>query len=269
MKVEELMSIKDFSNFTGMKQDILRYYDDIGLFSPLARGDNNYRYYAPIQIITLNMIGVMRNLGIPLKQIHEMAEHRTPEKILNLFREQEIVLDAEMRRLQRSYSVIHNICQFLQDGKMADENSISVHEMPEQRLSLGQLNNFGSESMFYKAFVEACRDFTKRNINLNYTIGGLFDSFAEFCESPSLPNRFISMDPFGKDRKAAGEYMVAYTHGFYGDMGDVPQRMADYASEHSLKTKGALYAIYLHDEISVKDPDQYLAQVSVRVERIK
>ena len=45
MKDRYYMTIKEFSNITGIKSQTLRYYDQIGLFSPEHRGENGYRYY--------------------------------------------------------------------------------------------------------------------------------------------------------------------------------------------------------------------------------
>lgn len=63
----------------------------------------------------------------------------------------------------------------------------------------------------------------------------------------------------------AGLYLVGYTHGYYGQTNDLPGKMAAYAKKHGLVFNGAVYNIYLTDETSVIDPDQYLLQVSASV----
>ena len=121
MTENDLLSITEFSERTGIKQSTLRYYDEIGLFSPVVRGDNEYRYYAPHQIIGVNLINVLAGLGVSLKQIGDMERNRTPDGLLTLLSQQESKLDADMRRLQRSYSVIHQLRSLTQSGLAADE----------------------------------------------------------------------------------------------------------------------------------------------------
>jgi len=52
-----LLSIKEFAEASGLEQSTLRYWDDIGLFSPAHRNpDTSYRYYSPEQIILVNFM---------------------------------------------------------------------------------------------------------------------------------------------------------------------------------------------------------------------
>ena len=53
--------------------------------------------------------------------------------------------------------------------------------------------------------------------------------------------------------------------GYYGEFGDLAQRMAEYSKEHDLIIKGPVYTIYLLDEISIAEKTQYLSQTSVAV----
>ncbi len=106
-------------------------------------------------------------------------------------------------------------------------------------------------------------------LNLSYPIGGYWDGAAEFFREPSQPARFFSLDPKGHERKSAGLYLVGYTRGFYGQMGDLPERLAAYAKKNSLIWNGPVYVIYLFDELSVTDPEQYLLRVSISVKETK
>jgi len=42
--------------------------------------------------------------------------------------------------------------------------------------------------------------------------------------------------------------------------------MLEYAEKHSLTLKGPVYVVFLHDEICVKDPEQYLSRISIAIE---
>ncbi|MDR1891661.1 MAG: MerR family transcriptional regulator [Oscillospiraceae bacterium] len=265
MNGTELMTMKKFAEFSGVKTTSLRYYDEIGLFCPAQRGENNYRYYSPQQIITVNLIQTLTKLDIPLEQIGEMERNRTPEKIMEMLIEQEENLDRQLRHIRECYTIIHTITRMIQTGCAAKETEITDCELREFPVVMGPVNDFENNQLFYETFIRFCSEAERQRINLCYPIGGYFESIDVFLETPAQPTRFFSLDPTGTDKKAAGRYLVGYARGYYGEMGDVPQRLTAYAREHNLKFTGALYVIYVHDELSVKETHRYLAQVSVPV----
>ncbi|MCL2719488.1 MAG: MerR family transcriptional regulator [Lachnospiraceae bacterium] len=292
--MKEFLTIKKFSELSGIEESTLRYYDEIGLFSPAKRDkENNYRLYSPEQIIAVNFITVLSGLNIPLKTIGEMMDKRTPEGIMRLIEQQQKQLDMEMQRLRECYSVIHERMELIQygtrlqkgykvidgwrvdddaeldGGDYIDENSISILKRNEKAYILGQLNEFAEGELFYEPFMRFCNSAKDLRINLNYPIGGYHENMKHFLDSPGKPNRFFSLDPTGNLKRAAGEYLIGFKRGYYGEMGDLPGRMAAYATENALTVTGPVYVMYLHDEICIKEPTQYLAQVSVAVKRKK
>ncbi|MDR0917085.1 MAG: MerR family DNA-binding transcriptional regulator [Oscillospiraceae bacterium] len=265
MNGTDLLSIKAFAELTGMNQSTLRYYDKIGLFSPVKRGENGYRYYSPQQTVTVNLVNVLNDLQTSLKDIGEQEKSRTPESILELLTKQETKFDNEMRRLHLAYSITHVFRNLIQEGIAANEYEISDVKSDALPLILGAINDFSENRFFYETFIRFCQEAKSNRVNLSYPVGGFFNSIDDFVSESSQPARFFSLDPAGLEEKAAGRYLVGYTRGYYGEMGDVGQRLLAYAEEHKLSFTGPLYVIYLHDEISEKDTSRYLAQVSVSV----
>jgi len=267
MNKADLLSIKEFSKFTGIKQSILRYYDEIGLLNPALRGDNGYRYYSCQQIITVNLINVLASLNIPRKKIIELEQTRTPDSILKLFANQEILLNEQLRRISTSYSIIHTFRKLISDGLSANIDSIYECSADSLPISLGPENRSSKNEQFYNVFIEYCDYAKAHGVNLSYPIGGYYKNLNSFTQKPSRPDNFFSLNPLGKDEKAAGNYLVGYTHGYYGEMGDIPQRLYDYAKAHNLNLKGPVYAIYLQDEICLSDSSKYLVQISVLINK--
>ena len=90
-----------------------------------------------------------------------------------------------------------------------------------------------------------------------------------FFDAPNRPDHFISVDPIGTFTRKPGEYLVGYTRGDYGELGDLPKRLSDYAAEHSLNITGPVYTLYLLEEICLMEPSQYLAQCCVAISKRK
>ena len=265
MKNQDLLSIRKFSELTGIKQSKLRYYDEVGVFQPILRGKNNYRYYSAPQTIEVNRISVMHGLNIPLKNVIEFKKERTPEKILEFLQEHELELNQELLRLQQAYSLVHTYNAMIHEGLLADEKTISIQRMPAIPIELGPPNDFSS-GYFYDSFFKYVKRMTEKNIHTAYPAGGYYDSLDSFIRAPGQPVRFFSRTPKGRDTKKSGEYVVGYARGYYGNLGDLPERIETYAKEKCLDLSGPVYEMYLHDEIAIEDPDQYLIQVSVLID---
>ena len=274
--MKNFLTVKEFSRLSGIERTTLRYWDEIGLFSPARRDPkNNYRYYSSEQIVTVNFINVLSELNIPLKTIGEMAGKRTPENIVRLIEQREKKLDLEMRRLRESYSIIHTRLELIRygirlemDGGIdAGEAMISVQSRDEEAYVLGPLCEFKDGEEFYEPLMRFCRAAPELRINLHYPIGGYHDSMAQFCDAPDKPDRFFSLDPTGNRIRPAGKFLVGYIRGYYGELGDLPERMNAFSEKNGLALSGPVYTMYLYDEVCMEDPSQYLAQISVAVSR--
>jgi len=266
--MDDLLSIKEFSKLTGIETSTLRYWDEIGLFSPLKRNpENNYRYYSLVQILALNFITVLTDLDIPLKTVAELRDERNPEKFLNMMDKQEKKMDMEMRSLRHRYSIIHARRELINYGMKVDDRVISV--MPRENLSmiLWPKNEYEEGDTFIEPLAAFVPKTVEYKINLSFPVGGYHENFDSFQRMPAKPDHFISIDPVGTHVRKEGEYLVGFARGFYADMGDLPERMRAYANEHSLKLMGPVYTLYLHDEICVKDPSKLLAQSCVAITR--
>ncbi|MCL2627554.1 MAG: MerR family transcriptional regulator [Oscillospiraceae bacterium] len=288
--MKRFLTIKEFSHFSGIEQTTLRYWDEIELFSPNWRNpENNYRYYTPEQIITVKFISVLSSLNFPLKTISGMTDIRTPENIVRLIEEKEKELDMEMTKLRECYSIVHARLELIRygirlsngykalngvrldnwtdgdEGINVDETKICVLKRDEKTYILGEPNEYAEDEEWYDPFMRFCHSAPELRVNLHYPIGGYHECLHDFINDPGKPQRFFSLDPTGNRKRTAGDYLVGFKRGYYGDMGDLPERMRAYLQENSLKTHGPVYILYLYDEICMTDRSNYLAQISVAV----
>ena len=267
MNETDLLSIKDFAEYVGVRQSILRHYDSIGLFSPMRRGENGYRYYSPMQITSFNMVNVLCDLKTVLREISDLRRSRTPESILAHLEKQEEKFDAEMRRLHASYSIAHTYRRLIKEALAADGNAVFEQYMPESLIFVGAENKFEDTTRFFKDFIAFSQDAREKGINLSYPIGAMFTGMDVFAQRPSMPNFFYSTDPRGSVKIEAGNYLIAYTNGYYGEVNYVAERMVEHAQKNRLSFYGSVYSLYLLDEVSTLDPEKYLARICVRVKK--
>jgi len=262
---DDLLSIKDFSRLTGIKQSTLRYYDDIGLFTPTYRGENGYRYYLPQQIITINSIHMLHELDMSIKKISDIQTRRTPELMFDVFSDKEESLEIELAKMERSYNVVHTFKRMIQIGLASNEAIVETSYFGDLPVVIGPVNDFGNSTHFYDTFLKFCSDAKQYRIDLRLPVGGLFTDFDTFCKSPSTPTHFFSVDPKGLDKRPSGKFVSAFQRGYYGETGDLIDRMKKFIGDNGIKTVGPVYNIFLHDELSVNDPDNYLLHATVEV----
>ena len=93
MDRHEYMTTGEFASAMGVSKDTLFHYDDIGLFCPEKVSENGYRYYSIYQMETFDTIRMLRDLGMPLKEIRDMLAHRSPERVMHVFAEREQQID--------------------------------------------------------------------------------------------------------------------------------------------------------------------------------
>jgi DNA-binding transcriptional MerR regulator len=265
---KDYLSIKEFAEFVGITEASLRHYDKMGIFTPAKHGvefENKYRFYSPRQITTVKLIRVLTEIGVPLKTIKELTLNRTPEKMLKLLKKHRDRVADEIGFLQEVYSIINTFTDLLYEAISVTETDITISEMPEKRIILGGINDFGGTTGFHREFIHFCTVSHEPKLNMSQPIGGYWESMLAFLDEPSRPMRFFSLDPRGYEQKSAGLYLIGYTRGYYGQTNDLPKQMAAYAKKHGLVFNGAVYNIYLSDEISEANPEQYLLQVAASV----
>jgi len=65
-------TIKEIANLAGVTTRTLRYYDEIGLLSPVNISENGYRLYDHGSLLRLQQIMFFRELDVPLEEIQRV-----------------------------------------------------------------------------------------------------------------------------------------------------------------------------------------------------
>jgi DNA-binding transcriptional MerR regulator len=113
-------SIAQVARISGITARTLRHYDDIGLLEPDHVGANGYRYYEEAQLLRLQQILVLRELGLGLADIAEAIDSE-PDTLAAL-RRQYGRLIVERDRLSRVAETVRRTIAEL-EGKA----EMSVH----------------------------------------------------------------------------------------------------------------------------------------------
>jgi MerR family transcriptional regulator, thiopeptide resistance regulator len=115
-------SIAQVAKMSKVTSRTLRHYDEIGLLSPAWVGANGYRYYEQEQLLRLQQILVMRELGLGLDAIKGIVtESRDQVEVLKMHRGW---LLAERDRFARLARTVTRTIEELEGGENVNAKSM-------------------------------------------------------------------------------------------------------------------------------------------------
>lgn len=269
--MEKLLKISEFSALSCISRQLLIYYDNQGILHPkLIDQKNGYRYYSYRQLTNASVIVSLRQAGMSLDCIRNYLVERSPEKLMELFQEQEHILEEQIKKLERIKSMVQSRLQHTEQGISIGSEKIWVEECPKENLFLGpdlpdnfQLSDgWDCLPSFYRACVE-------HGIQIGFTVGSLveYDTLKAtlsdkpmkyFCRLPQnqYPDYYI---------KPAGRYVLGTQFTDYGHTQTLYRKIFRYIDEQGLKICGNAYEEFLIDEIAERDVNRYMLQISVQV----
>jgi DNA-binding transcriptional MerR regulator len=121
------LSIGDFSRMTHLSIKALRHYHDVGLLAPAEiDAQSGYRYYAPDQVATAQVIRRFRDLGMPVDEIKAVLVAPDPSS-----RNEVIVnhLERMQEQLKETEATVTSLRSLLEPGPVSI--TIEYRSVPE------------------------------------------------------------------------------------------------------------------------------------------
>ncbi|MEK5446070.1 MerR family transcriptional regulator [Paenibacillus sp. FSL R7-0331] len=114
----------------------LRYYDQIGLFTPASVDEQTgYRYYSTEQFESLNTILYLKALNIPLKEIGQFVHNRNLDDILFLLKEQKTRTEEKIREFEQIQRRLEQRIHQIEDAaRTKDHFRIRLADFPERTI---------------------------------------------------------------------------------------------------------------------------------------
>ncbi len=104
---EQILTIAEVSERTGLSPDTLRYYEKAGLIQPVGRTSGNHRAYSTADLDWLSFLLRLRETGMSIADMQRFARLRSigePSLAdrLAMLREHRASVEARIRSLRRS-----------------------------------------------------------------------------------------------------------------------------------------------------------------------
>lgn len=128
------LSIGEFARLRHVNQKSLRYYERIGALIPAYTDpDTGYRYYAPEQLIEMDMILMCLELDIPLREAARYRKEDHTLDIQRLLRDGKQKTQEKLEHLQNSLRQMEDALQRVQAGERCQGQSGTYRRTLPQR----------------------------------------------------------------------------------------------------------------------------------------
>ncbi|MEO0533727.1 MAG: MerR family transcriptional regulator [Cyanobacteria bacterium P01_A01_bin.123] len=122
-----MFRIGEFSKVAQVPASLLRYYDDIGLFTPIhSDRETGYRYYSVQQLAQLNRILALKDLGFSLEQVKHLIEDRvSPDEIRGMLSLKKAQIEQTIQSEAVRLRAVESRLQLLErNGQFQDEDVV-------------------------------------------------------------------------------------------------------------------------------------------------
>lgn len=124
--MEKLYTTGQFAKLAGVTIRTIRYYDKIGLLKPSKILDNGYRQYCKQDLITLQKILSLKELGFSLEEIYPLIIDDNQESFKESLKLQSSLIDQKIKHLTNLKSAIKSTERLLNQDHISWEKIIEL-----------------------------------------------------------------------------------------------------------------------------------------------
>lgn len=262
----------EFAKLCHVKKQTLFHYDDIGLLSPEIKTEKGYRYYSYHQFDVFNVIELLKEVDMPLKDIKLFLRTKTPSELIELLKGKSLEIERKIQTLNQIQKIIDTKIALTEYALTIDFSQIQLVEQEREQLFLSDSILDCSDKEFLKS-VSAFIDYLyTEELDVGHPIGAVvskekilqedYDNYSYLYTKISEQAKGISLYT-----KRKGLYVVAYHKGSDKNIPATYKRIMDFIEAQPITLGNYAYEEYILDEISVSGEENYVTQIMVEVER--
>ena len=263
------MTTGEFAALMGVSKHTLFHYDDIGLFSPEYVAENGYRMYSRYQLETLETILMLRDLGMPLKEIRQFLQVRSPKELVRIFAEREQQIEKELSRLKTMQGWIRQRRKKISMVMQQDFSDIGIHHFPERYYLIRQIDGTSEKDYMEKTnrlildfkHAEQRNDYEVAYLqygkNLSRQIYNAYDNVLLLLEQKPKHMEYRIMPEV--------DYLTGFHVGHWNAIGEAYARMEAYRKEHKIQTDMVYLERDMVDQLAVTSVEEYVTEIAVRI----
>ena len=129
-----MFTIGEFARLAQVSNRLLRYYDEIGLLTPVQTDRfTGYRYYSAAQLPELNRILALRELGLSLEQIQRiLADNISVEEMQGMLLLKKAEIEQQVQAEAQRIRNIESRLQFIRNAEAGKPLDVVIKQLPSQ-----------------------------------------------------------------------------------------------------------------------------------------
>lgn len=263
-------STGEFAHLCKVNKQTLIYYDQIGLFSPVYKDKKGYRYYSVSQYDFFSVIELLKELGMPLKEIQQYMVNKSPKAFIQLMQQQQKNVRQQLENLQRIEQMIDMKLQAVQEATTLSFNDISTLYCSARTLYLSNPLKNTTEEQFVTEVSDFIDNLYETKLDTGLPIGavikreqllsGQVENYAHlYMEQPHLQNH----DDFFQMKE--GYYVVGYHIGLWEQIRETYKKLYHYIEANHYTIGYYAYEEYVYDAVLKNAETDYVTKIMIEV----
>lgn len=273
MLLNQRFTIGEMAKMHNIPESTLRYYDEKGIFHPaIVDSQTNYRYYTIDQFSMLDTIKFLRQLNIPLKEIKQYIDERTPEFALDLLEKQEEMLLKKQREIEYTLAKIKHKIHLMKEAVQTDTHTVFFTEISKRKITSLPITPNVTDDMF-EYYIHSLQKNMKQVDNSLFS-GDIGVTVAKEAllqhDFQAYNSVFILLDymPFQiatSNVIEEGVYACAYHHGPYEETGKTYKRLLQAIEKDDYEICGDAIELALIDWSVTSNPMEQVTEIQIPV----
>ena len=263
--------IGELSNLFNISVDSIRYYEKMGLITPVRNPDNGYREYTMDDFETIVIIRELLGLGFHMEQISEFIKGRNIDSTLSIMdTEIDIINKSIMELNAKKQSIINRMNMVKSALKLPLDGKVYKHYIDERHVIMVSEENLPD----YQVDYSVVRFMKKYHKDINLI--GYCDCYTLDIEHSNpmsdyyrTKNVFFMSDDitsFSNHKLESGDYLSLSYQGNLKNTKKYMPKLFKYAEERGLTVKGSPIEICRIDNYETLNEEEFIIEIQMAVE---
>jgi len=238
-------SIAEVARMSRVTSRTLRHYDDIGLLRPAYLGSNGYRYYEQSQLLRLQRILLLRELGLGLTAIGAVLDGQCDQ--ITALRQHERWLHGERDRLSQLADTVSRTIRQLQGGEQMTAPELFEGFADQQaQLEAGRVEQHGERVReHFRTAREVTKDWTPEDyLDAQRRGEAMDDKILAVLRSGAAPDSPAALEVMSEHYQGVARYWTPDRQSYTG-LGRLYVDNPEFKAKYDAKAPGL--AEYLRD----------------------
>ena len=255
----------EMAQLHGISKQTLIYYDKIGLLSPReVDPDTEYRYYHLDQFEDLELILILKNLGMHLREIKVYRSQATPSARLELLESQREVVQKKVEQFQKMQHRLETMVGNVKNSLKIQPFSKGIRWVGERRMfsiAVASPHDLYQMELSFKEMFRHTKVTGDADTHDFLVIVGDSPGGKERFEKISVPACENSNDII-----PAGYHAYINHQGPFSAVKDTRKQLLNYIENTGYTVTGPAIERVLLSNLEVADETEYLVEVMIPVE---